>query len=137
MSKKSKKVKTLISKSFNDKVQELFNTVMSFTKWITIIWLCAWIEVILFSEVATIMGFGDASALTIVNDSTIQIGVIICGFYFGTKCIENVAKGIEAYLAAHNLAITNTAAMPQFNQNEGMPPSNSNINTAYDENGMG
>ena len=130
---KKKATRYLPPKSFNDKVQLAFNTVMSFTKWITLIWIIAWCEVILFTEAATLCGFGDAAALTVINDSTVQIGLIVCGFYFSTKCVENVAKGVEAYLGARNLARTDTAAMPQFNQNEEAPPTNS----AYDNDAVG
>ncbi len=78
---------------FNGK--KFMEYVTSFSKIITIVWLAAWVETLLFSQAATIFNFGDATSLQYINDNVMQIGLIICGFYFCTKTLENLAQGIE------------------------------------------
>lgn len=80
---------------FNGK--KLFHYITSFSKIITITWVALWVETLIFSQVATICNFGDVTAIQYINDNVVQIGLVICGFYFCTKTVENVAKGIEYY----------------------------------------
>ena len=71
--------------------------ITSFSKAITGIWLALFIEVILFSQLATILSWGDALSIQYVNDTVKEIGVIICGAYFSSKCFENIAQGYEEW----------------------------------------
>lgn len=73
-----------------------------FSKVITICWIFIWLETILFSQAATIFNFGDAMAITTINDNVREIGGVITGFYFSTKCLENIFKGIEDYKKEKN-----------------------------------
>ena len=54
-----------------------------------------WIESIFFSQLAAWLGFGDTNAISEIIRTITEIGAIICGFYFSTKCLENLAKGYE------------------------------------------
>lgn len=85
---------------FNGK--KLFEYITSFSKIITIVWIAIWVETILFTQAATVFQLGDVTALQYINDNVIQIGVIVCGFYFCTKTIENVAQGIECFFTEEN-----------------------------------
>jgi len=82
---------------FNGK--NLLSYITSFSKIITLVWLGIWIETILFTQAATIFNFGDATSIQYINENVMQIGVIICGFYFCTKTVENVAQGVEYFLS--------------------------------------
>lgn len=82
---------------FNGK--NILEYVTSFSKIITVVWIAIWVETILFTQLATIFNFGDVTAIQYLNDNVVQIGIIVCGFYFCTKTIENVAQGIETHLA--------------------------------------
>lgn len=73
----------------------LLNYFTHFSKVITICWIFIWLETIIFSEVATIFNFGDCMAISTINENVKEIGIIITGFYFSTKCLENIFKGVE------------------------------------------
>lgn len=73
--------------------------VASFSKGITVVWLVCWVETILFSQLATFFNFGDALSIQYILQTVTEIGAIIAGFYFGSKTIENVAKGIQRHQA--------------------------------------
>lgn len=77
--------------------RKLFQYISSFSKIITVAWLGIWMETIIFSQLATFFNFGDVQAIQYINDNVVQIGCIICAFYFCTKSIENVAIGIEDF----------------------------------------
>ena len=74
-----------------------FAYVTSFSKVITAAWIVMWIESILFSQLAAWLGFGDTNAISEIIRTITEIGAIICGFYFSTKCLENLAKGYESW----------------------------------------
>ncbi len=74
-----------------------FSYVTSFSKIITMAWLVIWVESILFEQAAAWLGFGDAMAITAIGQTITEIGAIICGFYFSTKCLENIFKGYEEW----------------------------------------
>lgn len=74
-----------------------FAFVTSFSKVITLAWVIMWVESILFSQAAAWFGFGDTMAITTIGQTITEIGAIICGFYFSTKCLENIAKGYEEW----------------------------------------
>lgn len=74
-----------------------FSFLTSFSKIITIAWLAVWIESILFSQLATIFSLGDSMSIQYIIQTVTEIGVIIAGFYFSSKTIENVAKGIQRH----------------------------------------
>ena len=74
-----------------------FSYVTSFSKVITMTWLVIWTESILFSQAAAWFGFGDTMAISEISRTITEIGAIICGFYFSTKCFENLAKGYEEW----------------------------------------
>ena len=74
-----------------------FSYVTSFSKVITAAWIVMWIESILFSQLAAWLGFGDTNAISEIIRTITEIGAIICGFYFSTKCLENLAKGYETW----------------------------------------
>lgn len=69
----------------------------SFSKWITVAWIVAWLETLLFSQAATAFGFGDAMAINYINENVKDIGKIIAGFYFGKSVIENCFQGYEEH----------------------------------------
>lgn len=71
--------------------------VNSFSKIITVFWLFAWLETVIFSQFATWFSFGDATSIQYINENVRDIGAIICGFYFSTKCLENIAQGYEEW----------------------------------------
>lgn len=71
--------------------------VNSFSKIITILWLRCWVLTVLASLVLSCINKGDALVLQWVNDNVVRIGEAILPFYFCTKCIENVAQGIEKH----------------------------------------
>ena len=71
--------------------------VTSFSKAITVIWLFLFMETILFSQFATVLALGDSMAIQYINQTVSEIGVIICGFYFASKTVENVAQGYEQF----------------------------------------
>lgn len=71
--------------------------ITSFSKAITGIWIALWVETILFSQLAILFDFGDALAIDYINTNVREVGLIICGFYFGSKCFENIAKGYEEW----------------------------------------
>lgn len=77
--------------------RKLFEYISSFSKIITVAWLGIWLETIIFSQLATFFCFGDVQAIEYINDNVVQIGCIICAFYFCTKSIENVAMGVERF----------------------------------------
>lgn len=89
-------------KESEPKKKNPFAYVTSFSKIITMSWLVIWIESILFEQLAAWLGFGDAMAITSIGQTITEIGAIICGFYFSTKCIENCAKGYEAWRLAQS-----------------------------------
>lgn len=89
---------------FNGK--KLFEYITSFSKIITIAWLCIWVETILFTQIATIFNWGDACSIQYINDNVVQIGLVVCGFYFCTKTVENVAQGIESYFVDKRKLLT-------------------------------
>jgi len=95
---------------------KLWNLVSTYTKVITTVWLMIWVETILFSQLAAIFNFCNEVAIQCINDDVIQVGIIICEFYFGKAAIENIAKGIESYKlakekdASENITETNTKA---------------------------
>ena len=74
-----------------------FAYVTSFSKVITAAWIVMWIESIFFSQLAAWLGFGDTNAISEIIRTITEIGAIICGFYFSTKCLENLAKGYESW----------------------------------------
>ena len=80
-----------------EKSRNPFAYVTSFSKLITMSWLVIWIESILFSQLAAWLGFGDTMAISEISRTITEIGAIICGFYFSTKCFENLAKGYEEW----------------------------------------
>ena len=88
---RSNKIQTL-----NEKDDPL-KTIWSFSKIITIVWIVVWIETVIFSQCATIFSFGDAVSIQVINDNTKEIGMIITGAYFSSKCFENIAKGYEEW----------------------------------------
>lgn len=69
--------------------------VTTFSKALTYLWAIVWIEVVLFSEVAAMLQIGDSMAIQYINDSVKEIGLIVMGFYFGSKAAENIAEGYE------------------------------------------
>ena len=71
--------------------------VTTFSKCITFIWLFLFAETILFSQVATVMSWGDAMAIQYINDTVKSVGENITIFYFSSKAIENVAQGYEEW----------------------------------------
>ena len=71
--------------------------VNSFSKVITVFWLFAWLETVIFSQFATWFSFGDATSIQYINENVKDIGIIICGFYFSTKCLENISQGYEEW----------------------------------------
>lgn len=71
--------------------------VMTFSKIITIVWAVSYIEALLFVQIATVLQFGDVAALQYVLDAVTKLGSWVVPFYFGTKVVENVAKGYETY----------------------------------------
>ena len=77
--------------------KKVLSLLSSFSKIITIVWLAVWIESIIFSQLATLFSFGDAISIQYVLQTVTDIGVIIAGFYFSSKTVENVAKGIERH----------------------------------------
>lgn len=81
-----------------NEVKKMWGILSSFTKIITTVWIVIWIESIICSQVATFFSFGDAAVLTEIVQSITTVGVIVCEFYFGKACVENVAKGIEQFL---------------------------------------
>lgn len=74
-----------------------FSYVTSFSKVITTVWIIMWVESILFSQAAAWFGFGDTAAISTIGQTITEIGNFICGFYFSTKCLENLAKGYEEW----------------------------------------
>lgn len=74
---------------------KLWGQVETFSKLITKTYLIVWIEVILFSEVATILSFGDSASIQYITDNVTELGKYVFGFYFSTKVIENAAQGVE------------------------------------------
>lgn len=81
----------------NKNKKGFFSFLFSFSKILTIVWIVAWIETILFSQLATIFRFGDALSIQYIVETVTEIGVIIVGFYFSSKTVENVAKGIQRH----------------------------------------
>ena len=77
--------------------KSLWSMVNSFSKWITVAWLFVWVETILFSQLATMFSFGDALSIQSLNDNIREIGIVICGAYFGAKTFENIAQGYEKF----------------------------------------
>lgn len=70
----------------------------SFSKWITVVWLIVWVEIVLFSQVVVFLGFGDLMTIATLNENIKEIGLVICGFYFGKSAIENCFQGYEEHL---------------------------------------
>ena len=79
------------------KDEDPLRTMWSFSKIITVVWIITWIEVVIFSQLATIFSFGDATSIQVINDNTKEIGLIVTGAYFTSKCFENVARGYEEW----------------------------------------
>lgn len=75
----------------------LYKRINSFSKCITICWIIIWCETIVFSQLATTFGFGDAMAINYINDNVKEIGIIICSFYFAKSALENIAQGYENF----------------------------------------
>lgn len=89
-----------MQKQESNKKKSPFSYVTSFSKVITAAWIIMWVESILFSQLAAWLGFGDTNAISEITRTITEIGSIICGFYFSTKCLENLAKGYEAWQLA-------------------------------------
>lgn len=70
----------------------------TFSKWITVVWLSIWVEVVVFSEIATMFALGDSCSIQVINDNVKEIGLILCGFYFGKSAVENCFQGYEEHL---------------------------------------
>ena len=85
--------------SFKDESQKIYlklwGRVETFSKLITQTYLLVWLEVILFSEVATILNFGESASIQYITDNVTELGKYVFGFYFSTKVIENAAQGVE------------------------------------------
>lgn len=85
--------------SFEEETQriylKLWGRVETFSKLITKTYLLVWLEVILFSEAATLLSFGDSMSLQYIVDNVTELGKYVFGFYFSTKVIENAAQGVE------------------------------------------
>lgn len=79
------------------KEEDTLKTMWSFSKIITMVWIVIWIETVVFSQLATMFSFGDAAAIQVINDNTKEIGIIVTGAYFSSKCFENVARGYEEW----------------------------------------
>lgn len=79
------------------KKEDPVKTMWSFSKIITMVWIVIWIENIIFSQLATVFNFGDAASIQVISDNTKEIGIIITGAYFSSKCFENIAKGYEEW----------------------------------------
>lgn len=43
--------------------KNIFKSINTFSKWITVIWLLMWIETLLFSQLAVLFSFGDVMAI--------------------------------------------------------------------------
>lgn len=86
-----------MKKKINKKNVNPFNFIKTFSKVITAVWVVIWVEVIIFSQIATIFSLGDATSIQVINDNAKEIGLVITGAYFGTKCFENLAKGYEEH----------------------------------------
>lgn len=80
-----------------EKKKNPFNFITSFSKSITVVWLLFWVETLLFAQFATFFNFGDALSIQYILQTVTEIGVIIAGFYFSSKTVENVAKGIQRH----------------------------------------
>ena len=92
----SKSSKTSSFKDASEKIYlKLWDRVETFSKLITQTYLLVWIEVILFSEVATILSFGDSASIQYITENVTELGKYVFGFYFSTKVIENAAQGVE------------------------------------------
>lgn len=101
------------------KTKNPFAYVTSFSKIITMSWLVVWIESILFSQIAAWFGFGDANAISEIGRTITEIGAIICGFYFSTKCLENLARGYEEWRDKQNGASSDNSDEDAVPDNEG------------------
>lgn len=80
-----------------EKKDDPLKTMWSFSKIITAVWIIIWIETVIFSQCATIFSLGDATSIQVINDNTKEIGIIITGAYFSSKCFENIARGYEEW----------------------------------------
>lgn len=87
----------IFSRKAKEKNKNPFGFIKSFSKIITAVWILIWIEVVVFSQIATVLQLGDATSIQVINDNTKEIGIIICGAYFGSKCFENIARGYEQF----------------------------------------
>lgn len=77
--------------------KNIFKSINTFSKWITVIWLLMWIETLLFSQLAVLFSFGDVMAIQSINSTVTDLGTIIAAFYFSSKTFENVAQGLEQH----------------------------------------
>lgn len=112
--------------------RKLFEYISSFSKIITVAWLGIWLETIIFSQLATFFCFGDVQAIEYINDNVVQIGCIICAFYFCTKSIENVAMGVERFfLEKENSDLASEEESEETEIEE--PSEKTETNTEYSE----
>lgn len=87
--------------------------VTTFSKALTYVWVAVWVEVVLFSEVAAIFQIGDSMAIQYINDNVKEIGLIVMGFYFGSKAAENIAEGFEDWKLKMNTCVQPTDEEPE------------------------
>ena len=66
------------------KAKNIFKSINTFSKWITVIWLIMWIETLLFSQFAVIFSFGDVMAIQSINTTVTDLGTIVAAFYFSS-----------------------------------------------------
>lgn len=77
----------------------LLTRVETFSKLITKVYLIIWVETVLFSQVATILNFGDSLSIQYMFENVTKLGVYVFAFYFSTKGLENIFKGVEDHLS--------------------------------------